>query len=629
MSKKLISVIVPIYNVGDYLEQCIKTIIQQTYENVEIILVDDGSTDNCSEICDYYKKLDNRIKVIHKKNGGLSSARNAGLEICLGDYIAFIDSDDYVAENYLEELFNMITENDADIAIANRYELKGNEVIIPKFYLPVNKTLISSQKLLEMFYYDILPHEAWGKLYKRKIFDNYKYKENLKVYEDIEFITRILLKEKLTINCDTSKCLYYYRDREDSIMKEGFNSLWNDEIIFYQQIYEKVTDNSLKKAIANMEIKKCIRNLNKITNVFNDTELVNNTLNIIKYNLNNIKIKHLNCAGKKNKIKLFLLRNNLSVIKLLLKIKNSKKKKYYNHFLSYVKKQRKNGEPLNLIFNGPYTGNLGDHAILFGEEEYLKKQEQEPFCISAIEMPVFFETKAHELVKIDDNIYITGGGNIGTLWRNEQQRMNKVLETFKNNKIIIFPQTIYYSDDEFGKICLNIDKKYYNNCKNLKFYCREKKSYEYAKNILNVNCELKKDMALTLDYRNKKYKRRGIIFCFRNDKEKKLSQNEEKAFVEKIKQKYPKEKITYIDTLKVNRKLYTYKQGKKEFKKIIKQFSKSKLVVTDRLHGMILSVITGTNCIAFDNSSGKVSGVYDTIKDDDVNVEFIENYNNI
>ena len=197
------------------------------------------------------------------------------------------------------------------------------------------------------------------------------------------------------------------------------------------------------------------------------------------------------------------------------------------------------------------------------------------------------------------------------------------METFKNNKITIFPQTIYYSEDEFGKLCLNIDKKYYDSCKELKVYCRERKSYEYTKDILKLNCELKKDMALNLDYRNNKYKRKGIIFCFRNDKEKKLSANEEKAFIEKIKQEYPKEKITYTDTLKVDRKIYTYKQGKKEFKKIIKQFSKSKLVVTDRLHGMILSVITGTPCIAFDNSSGKVSGVYDTIKNENIEVNFV------
>ena len=106
--KELISIIVPIYNVEKYIHKCIESIINQTYKNLEIILVDDGSPDNCGNICEEYAKNDSRIKVIHKENNGLSSARNAGLEICKGDYIGFVDSDDYIELNMYEVLINAL-----------------------------------------------------------------------------------------------------------------------------------------------------------------------------------------------------------------------------------------------------------------------------------------------------------------------------------------------------------------------------------------------------------------------------------------------------------------------------------------------------------------------------------------
>ena len=111
----LISVIVPIYNVEDYLDRCVDSIINQTYKNLEIILVDDGSPDNCPKMCDDYAKIDNRIKVVHKENGGLSDARNAGMKVATGEYVSFIDSDDYVSLDFYETLLQTMIDNDSDI----------------------------------------------------------------------------------------------------------------------------------------------------------------------------------------------------------------------------------------------------------------------------------------------------------------------------------------------------------------------------------------------------------------------------------------------------------------------------------------------------------------------------------
>ena len=124
--EELISVVVPVYNVEKYIDKCINSIINQTYKNLEIILVDDGSPDNCGNICDEYAKKDNRIIVIHKENGGLSDARNTGIEVSKGKYITFIDSDDYISDNYVSFLYNLIIEYKADISIGKHYVLYEN-----------------------------------------------------------------------------------------------------------------------------------------------------------------------------------------------------------------------------------------------------------------------------------------------------------------------------------------------------------------------------------------------------------------------------------------------------------------------------------------------------------------------
>ena len=131
MQNHLISVIVPVYNVEPYLKQCLDSIIAQTYTNMEIIIVDDGSPDNCPAICDLYAKADNRIKVIHKENGGLSSARNAGLEIAAGEYIGYIDSDDYIAPGMFEKMMlAMSCHSNAGVVTCSFRQLKNEQEVV-------------------------------------------------------------------------------------------------------------------------------------------------------------------------------------------------------------------------------------------------------------------------------------------------------------------------------------------------------------------------------------------------------------------------------------------------------------------------------------------------------------------
>ena len=127
---ELISIVVPVYNVEKYLGTCVESILKQTYSNIEVILVDDGSTDCSGKMCDHYMGQDERIKVIHKKNGGLSDARNKGIIQAEGEYITFIDSDDVVSSDYVEYLYNILEENDGDIAICNPVHCYPNEKIV-------------------------------------------------------------------------------------------------------------------------------------------------------------------------------------------------------------------------------------------------------------------------------------------------------------------------------------------------------------------------------------------------------------------------------------------------------------------------------------------------------------------
>lgn len=210
----LVSIIIPIYKVELYLRRCLDSIVNQTYTNLEIILVDDGSPDRCPKICDEYAERDKRIKVIHKENGGLSDARNAGLDICKGEYISFIDSDDWVNEKYVESLINTAIKEKADIAISENIRTDG--IITKDSIFPNTTSYTSKDALIHLFTQN---HDAFtiscGKLYKKSLFTTLRFP--LGKYHEDEFTTYILFYNSKKI-VYTSEILYYYYQRADSIV---------------------------------------------------------------------------------------------------------------------------------------------------------------------------------------------------------------------------------------------------------------------------------------------------------------------------------------------------------------------------------------------------------------------------
>ena len=216
---ELISVILPIYNVEKYIDRCLNSVLRQTYTNIEIILVDDGSTDNCQKICDEYAKNDNRIKVIHKKNGGLSDARNAGIKIAKGKYITLIDSDDYVENDYVEFLYSLIKESNAEISICSHTVLYENGTKLEKA-THENSILDPKTTLKRILYDDGIDLSAWAKMYKKELFDTVQYPKG-RLFEDAA--TTYLLIDQCDKIAIGSESKYYYIIRSNSITTKNFS----------------------------------------------------------------------------------------------------------------------------------------------------------------------------------------------------------------------------------------------------------------------------------------------------------------------------------------------------------------------------------------------------------------------
>lgn len=218
--KHLVSVIVPIYKVEDDLEKCVESIINQSYKNLEIILVDDGSPDRCGEIADYFAQNDSRIKVIHKKNGGLSDARNVGLNFSTGDYLTFVDSDDYLDTSFVERLLSLSIKYCAEIVVCKNLFFSKLENALKITRTEETEKFFSSHEAIEtMLYQRDFDVAAWGKLYKAYTHQTVRFPKGL-IHEDISTTYKTFLNSNRIVF--TSEELYYYQVRENSIENEKF-----------------------------------------------------------------------------------------------------------------------------------------------------------------------------------------------------------------------------------------------------------------------------------------------------------------------------------------------------------------------------------------------------------------------
>ena len=184
MSQPLISVIVPIYKVEEYLDRCVESIVNQTYKNLEIILVDDGSPDNCPQMCDFWAEKDSRIKVVHKENGGLSDARNAGMPFAIGDVVSFIDSDDWVELDMFEKMLSRMQKDNSDIVSCGVKWVEEDGTVIRDVTVNANEVLDTHSAMKELINDNKFKQHVWNKLYKYELIKGIPFEKG-RYHEDV------------------------------------------------------------------------------------------------------------------------------------------------------------------------------------------------------------------------------------------------------------------------------------------------------------------------------------------------------------------------------------------------------------------------------------------------------------
>lgn len=253
-SRPLISIIIPIYKAEKYIEKCVRQVMDQTYQNLEIILVDDGSPDKCGLICDEIALTDARVRVIHKENGGAATARNAGLDVMKGQYVAFVDADDYMETNYIEVLYRTLSENNTQVSICGfkAVDERGKTVIIDSLH---DKSVFQSEEAFkerknivevftgnEIILQDLRGHwehvAPWGKLYQADLFVGVRYPK-WPAYEDEHVFIHVFDKVEKAATCKEK--LYYYVQHAGSLMNSAYSEkqrsttmkMWKERIDYY------------------------------------------------------------------------------------------------------------------------------------------------------------------------------------------------------------------------------------------------------------------------------------------------------------------------------------------------------------------------------------------------------------
>lgn len=589
-----VSIIVPIYNVEKYLCKCVDSILNQSYNNLQIILVDDGSPDSCPNICDEYLHKDNRIQVIHKANGGLSSARNAGIKVANGKYIVFIDSDDYIEIDMIKKLVTAIESSNADLCICGmRWVNKDGTLFTKVAKSPIKNIIYDDDKKFDLFkqpnyFYYVT---SVNKLYKRSLFENILFPEH-KINED-EFTAHHIFDCCNRICCIEDE-LYNYVQADTSIMRSEFSTkrldgveAFLDRALFFKN--KKMREHyvfCVRQAYGLMYT--CLQRLDVYKNRKIIHPLFKKVCRYLGADLRRIKL-------------------GLSYYPKL--IKGAIKHFLYNAYL-YKNFKIKSDSRIVLLAT-PQHGNLGDQAIVFAEYSILKKTFPNH---KIVEIPnecyLRFPELCKNYIRKQDLVIIDGGGNLGSIWKNEDDKISNIIQDFKENKIVIFPQTCFYEKDDVKRIEKNFN--IYKQAKKLSVMLRDKKSFDLFNSLFpGISSYFIPDIVLSLKLDSKKFKkkRQGVLLCFREDSEKVFS-NDKRTIIEQI---LKQNNLDFSNTTTVVFNGVSKRNRKKELKKKLKEFSSAQLVITDRLHAMIFSAITETPCIAFDNISKKVSGVYNWI----------------
>lgn len=618
-----ISVIIPVYNVKQYLPQCIEFVTKESKYNIEILLVDDGSTDGSGDMCDKYAALYKNIKVIHKANGGLGSARNAGMSAAEGEYILYLDSDDYIYVESIEDLYEKASENHLDMVLfgaASFYEDEMSAKKMPKSNysrkccigeICSGLELITAEQKCKAYITSVCL-----RLYRREYLlkGGYRFNETV-IHEDVDYSFFTLLNAEKVMACD--KNYYYRRYRQGSIIMDsqlhkkfvGYEYAWNEFVkyidsddtdkrkqaetikrteVYVRAILAIVSDMSrAEKRKIKAELKRIIKTAKTYRRYYRKSTMLSLYFPMLSgmYMRSGEKILWL------KKFLKFVCSEPLFVFKLMkIGIPSSKERIY--------------------LMGTPIHGNAGDHLIAIAEKQFVQKRYPQCDLIDcSMSFANLFGGFIQKHVASKDLVIISGGGWLGTDWSHNEIFVREKVREFENNCVVILPQTVFYA---FKNSFLEEGKETYGRHEHLIFCLREKQSYDFV--ISECMAEPSKTLLLpdfALLYKETKKQECKIAqeakLCFRNDLEKVLENRELRT----IKAVVTKRDGGFKEFDTVEKRVVPLRRRDRYVQKKLKEVREAKYVVTDRLHAMIMCALAGTPCVAYDNSTHKVRNVYE------------------
>lgn len=282
MDKPLISVVIPVFNVENYISKCLKSVVNQTYKNIEIIIINDGSTDDSRKVCKSFVGLDSRFKLFDKTNGGLSDARNYGVSKSNGEFITFLDSDDYIDKDYVEYLYTLLEKNNVKMSICQHRTIFSNGRVEDHTYHGIEK-VGSEEVLRRLLYSNEIDTSTWAKLYERKLFEDIIFPVG-KTYEDIATTYKLIIKAKYVAVGRKEKYNYVYRSQ--SIVNKNFNLNKLDLIEMTNNMGNDVINEfpSLAKGVTRRKVYAEMSTLNQFNGVKKYPKIRKNIIEQIRSN---------------------------------------------------------------------------------------------------------------------------------------------------------------------------------------------------------------------------------------------------------------------------------------------------------------------------------------------------------
>ena len=623
----LVSVVVPVFNVKDYLSRCLSSISNQTYPNIEVVIVDDGSTDGSGALCDEWARVRANVKVVHTVNSGLSAARNCGLTHVKGDYVAFLDSDDAIGKQHVENLVVAVSKApDPDNAVA----VTGFTTCSADSMVDAPQLSVSSYGLdaAEAICKSTTPGaefaaHAWGKLYPRSLYRLLHYPVG-RYYED-QFVTyKVFLAAGHIVYEDANDYLYTI-DRADSISASSRIR----ELDYLDAIRETlkcveiecpiavpaVRKRYLESLISGVETACLYGSTEKYEELFEEARGVSaQVVGIAELDVSS-KLRYCCLAiGAGGYRQLFAAKGSmhrLSPASLWLSMANRRAWARESNRITehYAELRGRAGDRCSFLIMTPRYRNYGDHLIAYSERLLLDSAGVD----SVIEIPYedcqALRNSFGSVVRPQDTVFFTGGGYLGDLWPGLESTAERILGSLgSGNRVCFFPESLFYSN--VGCECFEAAVKAAKA--RVIVGAREEASFERLSRSLELaSVRLFPDVGL--------FVRRGdllatapdriadsVLVCLRRDKESLQGAGFGVELTDVLDSCGLM--ISAIDTHNPVGEIEDFDR-RGELGAIARRFGEASLVVTNRLHGMVLAMIMGTPCVALDNISGKVSGV--------------------